>query len=152
MKKNKESKKNIILISIISALIVILDQKTKFLISKSLELGQKINIIPNVLNINYILNTGAGFGILKNTNLFLIFASIIIIGIIIYNYKKIPIERFPQIMISFILGGAIGNLIDRIFRQQVIDFIDFIIWPSFTVADSVISIGAVGLIIYFWKK
>jgi len=115
-------------------------------------LSQSIPIINNVLHMTYILNTGAAFGIFKGMNLLLIWISIIIIGAILYNYDKIPKDTVPQIGFALIIGGAIGNLIDRIFLGHVIDFIDFRIWPAFNIADSAISIGAVLLIIYYWKK
>jgi len=150
--KKTNFKKNILLVTLTSIAIVILDVITKNLITNNLILSQKIEIIKNFFYITYTTNTGAGFGLLQNLNSFLIWTSIIIIGIIIYNYDKIPQERFPQLMIAFILGGAIGNLTSRIFVGHVVDFISFTFWPSFNLADSFISIGAIGLIAYFWKK
>ncbi|MEA2036925.1 MAG: signal peptidase II, partial [Nanoarchaeota archaeon] len=99
-----------------------------------------------------IQNTGAGFGILKGWNAILIFISLIIIGIILFNFDKITKEKPIYIPVALVLGGAIGNLIDRIFIGHVIDFISFTFWPAFNVADSGITIGAIWLIIYFWKK
>jgi signal peptidase II len=144
--------KNILLIFYIGILIIISDQITKFLITKYMALHQSIPLIKNILHLTYIQNTGAGFGILKGSNTILIFTSLIIIGVILFNFKKIIKEKPVHIPIALILGGAIGNLIDRILIGHVIDFIDFRIWPAFNVADSAITIGAVWLIIYFWKK
>jgi len=144
--------KNILLISYISILIIILDQITKFLITKYMVLHQSIPLINNILHLTYIQNTGAGFGILKGSNIFLIFTSLIIIGAILFNFRKIIKEKSVHIPVALILGGAIGNLIDRILIGHVIDFIDFRIWPAFNVADSCITIGALWLIVYFWKK
>ena len=143
--------KSIFILSL-SILIILLDQLTKYLISKYMLLHQSIPLIKNILHITYIQNTGAGFGILKNQNTFLIFTSLIIIGIILFYIKRIIKEKQIHIPIALILGGAFGNLIDRIFLGHVIDFIDFRIWPAFNVADSAITIGAVWLMIYFWKK
>jgi len=117
-----------------------------------MELHQSIPLIKNILHLTYIQNTGAGFGILKGWNLILIFISLIIIGIILYNFDKIIKEKSIHIPVALILGGAFGNLIDRILLGHVIDFIDFRIWPAFNVADSAITIGALWLIVYFWKK
>jgi len=89
---------------------------------------------------------------LKGMNLLLIWVSIIVIGAILYNYNKIPKDKVPQTAFALIIGGAIGNLIDRIVIGKVKDFIDFRVWPAFNIADSAISIGAVLLIIYYWKK
>jgi signal peptidase II len=85
-------------------------------------------------------------------NPLLIWISLMVIGAILYNYEKIPKENIPQISFALITGGAIGNLISRIFYGYVIDFIDFRVWPAFNIADSAITIGAVMLVIYFWKK
>ena len=147
MKKNKHF---IFVITIF--IIIILDQLTKYIVDKTMYLHQSIPLINNILHFTYIQNTGAGFGILKNMNSLLIWVSVIVIGIILYNYDKIPQKNFPQIATALIIGGAFGNLISRIFIGYVTDFIDFRIWPAFNVADSAITIGAIGLIIYFWKK
>ena len=144
--------KNIYLISSITVFVILLDQLTKYFISKYMLLHQSIPLIKNILHLTYIQNTGAGFGILKNQNTFLIFTSLIIIGIILFYIKQIIKEKQIHIPIALILGGAFGNLIDRIFLGYVIDFIDFRIWPAFNIADSCITIGALWLIIYFWKK
>ena len=145
-------KKPIVLIFSISILVVVLDQLSKFFVSKYMVLGQSIPLIKNILHFTYILNTGAGFGILKGWNIILIFVSLIIIGILFFNIDKIIKEKKINIPIALVLGGAVGNLIDRIFLGHVIDFIDFRIWPAFNVADSCITIGAIWLIVYFWKK
>jgi len=115
-------------------------------------LHQSIPLINNILHLTYIQNTGAGFGILKGSNTTLIFISLIIIGIILFYFDRIIKEKPTHIPVALILGGAVGNLIDRIFLGHVIDFVDFRIWPAFNIADSAITIGALLLIIYFWKK
>ena len=145
-------KKNISVIFSITLFIILLDQLTKYLTSKYMALHQSTPIIKNILHLTYIQNTGAGFGILKGWNTILIFISLIIIGVILFYFDRIIKEKQIHIPIALILGGAIGNLIDRIFLGHVIDFIDFRIWPAFNVADSCITIGALWLIIYFWKK
>ncbi len=141
--------KNILFISLI---VVLLDQLTKFILIKTLSLSQSIVLIKNILHITYVVNTGAGFGILKNMNSFLIWITIIVIGLIFYLYDKIPKGRLPQTCTALVLGGAVGNLIDRIFVGHVIDFIDFRVWPVFNIADSAITIGVIGLVIYFWRE
>ena len=133
-------------------LVVILDQITKYLVSSYMSLSRSIPIIPKVVYLSYTQNTGAGFGILKGSNTLLIFTSLIIIGIIFFYFDKFLEEKLTYIPIALIIGGAIGNLIDRIFLGHVVDFIYIRFWPAFNVADSCISIGAVWLIIYYWKK
>ena len=134
-------------------IIILLDQTTKFLIKNALQLNQTLPIISNVFHLTYINNTGAGFGILKAQALILIFISVAVIGIILYNFDKIKNnETLLQILVGFVLGGTIGNLIDRLAYGHIIDFLDFRIWPIFNFADSFVTIGVVGLVIYLWKK
>ena len=97
-------------------------------------------------------NTGAGFGILKGYTLLLTAISLAVAVAILINVRKIPSERWAQISWGLFLGGVVGNLIDRAVYGSVVDFIDFRFWPAFNVADAAISVAAVGLIIYYWKK
>ncbi len=120
-------------------IIVLLDQFTKYLVKN--------------LNINFITNTGSLFGLFKDSAGLLIWLSIIIIGVFLYNFEKIQKSNIKvKIGSGLIVGGAIGNLIDRILYKGVIDFIDLGFWPSFNIADSAISIGVILLIIYFIKE
>lgn len=120
-------------------IIVLIDQFTKYLVK--------------ILNINFITNTGSLFGLFKDFNVLLIWLSIVIIGIFLYNFEKIQKSNIKvKIGSGLIVGGAIGNLIDRILYKGVIDFIDLGFWPSFNIADSAISIGVILLIIYFIRE
>jgi|SRR3989344_3042000 len=131
-------------------LVVFLDQLTKFLAVKFLQ--EPFTIIPDFLYLRSVTNTGAAFSMLQGMNLLLIIISLIVVAAILYYYKRIPKENIPQIMFALIAAGGIGNLISRIFLGHVIDFIYFTFFPTFNIADSAISIGAITLIIYFWKK
>lgn len=115
---------------IIALLIVLLDQITKY-------------IFKNYST--YTKNYGAAFGILQHQQIFLIVISIIVIITILLIKKNL-------ISLSFILGGTIGNLIDRLHYGYVIDFIDLKIWPSFNLADASITIGVILLIIHFIRN
>lgn len=146
------NKKNIVVFSI-ALLIVILDQLTKFLIKQNFQLNQSIPIIKNVLHLTYTTNTGSAFGLFKGFNIFFILFSLIVIIVIFYFIKDIKEnERLMQFAVGLLLGGTIGNLIDRIYYGSVIDFIDFRIWPIFNVADSAVTISVILLIILLWKK
>ena len=136
-----------ILFSSIVFLVVILDQLTKYLILKF-----NPNLTLNFLKIHLVKNTGAGFGILKDYTWLLDLISLVVVVFLICYYPKITKEKFSQILAALFLGGTIGNLIDRLLRKFVVDFIDFSFWPAFNIADASITIGAIGLIIYFWKK
>ena len=137
------NKPKLFYISSTSLLIVIFDQITKLLISSYFLLGESKVLINNVVSLTLIQNTGAGFGILKGFNIFLIIISLLIIGAIFYCYKKIPERKYMYVAVGLLLGGAVGNLIDRILYGYVVDFINFGWWPAFNVADSAITVGVV---------
>lgn len=130
---------------IIFILIIIIDQFTKFLSNNN-----DITIIPNLLEFTYIQNTGAILGIFEK-NIVLVIDVIIIIGILIY-WKKSQKNNMKNLALILIISGSIGNLIDRIFRGYVIDFIKVIIFdnlPVFNLADISILIGFIILIIIY---
>ena len=140
-----------------------LDQVTKLFLVKQIPYGGSKNIIPGFLNLSHVHNRGAIFGLFNQTGtplvyLVLTLASLTALGLVVYYFVKVPLsERLLKITLSLVLAGALGNLADRLIRGYVIDFIDIYIgkyhWPSFNVADSCISIGAVLLIyIFFFKK
>src|SRR3989338_9070206 len=145
-------KKNVVVFST-ELIIILIDQLSKFFVRTNFQLSQSIPIINNIFHLTYINNTGAGFGILKAQALILIFVSIAVIGVIFYNFDKIKNEEILlQVLVDFVLGGTIRNLIDRLAYGYVIDFLDFRIWPIFNFADSFVTMGVIGLIIYLWKK
>lgn len=127
---------------LVSIFTILLDQISKYVIDRSLNLYETIPIIQNFLHITYVKNTGAAFSILQGKTLFFSVISIFIIGFIIYIVFKTPVtKRSHRLVFSMIVGGAIGNLIDRMRFGYVIDFIDFRIWPVFNIADCAIVIG-----------
>ena len=139
--------KKLLFFSSITLFLILLDQLTKFLIQH-----YQLNFNFGFLQIHLVKNTGAGFGILSQYTSILTIISILVTFAIIYYYPQIPQKSFPQTALAFFLAGTIGNLLDRLFRKFVIDFIDFSFWPAFNLADTYITLGAIGLIIYFWKK
>lgn len=133
---------------LIAIVVVLFDQWTKWLIVKNMELGESITLIDGFLYITSHRNKGAAWGILQDQMLFFyIVTVIVVIGLIYYLHKHTSDSFFQRISISFILGGAIGNFIDRLFRKEVVDFIDVMIftydYPIFNVADSFLFIGVV---------
>lgn len=130
--------------------VVVLDQLAKCIIKANISLNESVPIIKGFLNFAFITNTGSVFGILKGFNSGMIFISLIVLGLIIFYWHELKIhEKFYFLLI---IGGILGNLIDRIIYGHVIDFISFSFWPAFNVADSAITIGIISLIIYEWKK
>lgn len=131
------------MVFIIIAAILFLDQLSKLIVTKNLLLHQSVPVINGVFYLTRVHNRGAAFGILKNQLLFLIITSLVAIGLICYNLKAGHDKRaVSNLALGLILAGAAGNLIDRILFGYVIDFLDFRIWPVFNIADSSITIGA----------
>lgn len=134
---------------LIALIIIGIDQLTKWLVIKRMELHEQIPIIENFFYLTSHRNKGAAWGILQNQmTFFYIITVIVIIGVVYYMQKYGKNQKLLSVALSFILGGAIGNFIDRLFREEVVDFFDFIIFgydfPIFNVADSALVVG-VGL-------
>lgn len=129
-------------IFIAAAFVFAADRLTKYFIIKSLALGQSIKVIPDVFHITPVFNDGAAFGVLRNCGLFFIIFSFAVIAFILLIVSKSPrLDRLTAVSLALILGGAAGNMIDRLKFGYVIDFLDFRIWPVFNIADSCITIG-----------
>ena len=135
----------------LTIILVIIDQATKYLTVQNIELGQVIESIPNIVSLTYIRNTGAAFSILEGQMWFFYIVTIIVIGVLIYYmYTEAKKDRMLGILLSFILAGAIGNFIDRLMLQYVVDMIklEFIDFAIFNVADSYLTVGVILLFIY----
>ena len=134
-------------------IVLIIDQLTKFLIKTNFQLNESAALIKNIFHLTYIHNFGAGFGLLQQQKWILVFISLVVVGVILYYLDRIKEkEKLLQFLVGFVLGGTIGNLIDRLSFGYVIDFLDFQVWPIFNLADSFVTIGVIGLIIYLWEK
>ncbi len=140
-----------------------LDQITKAAIFRSINPYGVQTVIPNFFDLVHVRNKGAIFGFFSNADSSFIFVlltvfSLAALGLVVYYFIKTPVsEKLMNVSLSLILAGALGNQVDRIMRGHVIDFLDFQFWgwhwPSFNVADSCISTGAVLLIfIFFFKR
>lgn len=133
--------------------ILLLDQASKIIVDRTIPLNHSIPVIENLFNLTYIRNTGAAFGILAGSDVsfrrpFLIFFSLLAIGFIVMMLRRLSErEKGLTTALTFILGGAIGNLIDRLVYGEVIDFLDFywsrFHWPAFNFADSFITLGVI---------
>jgi signal peptidase II len=143
------------------AFILIADQLTKFIVDQTMPLHQSIPIIDDLFSLTYIRNTGAAFGILASSTAavrlpFLVLFSGLAIGFVVMMLRRLPDRETGLITaLAFILGGAIGNLIDRIAYGEVIDFLDVywsnFHWPAFNLADSFITIGVLITVYYLIK-
>ena len=131
--------------------VVVLDQITKWLAVEYLIPAGTVPIIKDALHLTYVENPGAAFGMMQNNRwIFLLVSTVAIIAIIIYLIKSAPKNKLALTSLAFILGGGIGNMIDRVALGYVVDFIDFrlINFAVFNVADSFVCVGAALLIIY----
>lgn len=125
-----------------------LDQITKYMIVSNMTEGMSIPIINQVFHLTFVLNPGAAFGMLEHNREFFIIMAIAVLMFVVYMRKKILEEPLTvQIGIALFVGGALGNLIDRMKTGLVVDFFDFRIWPVFNVADIAICLG-VGVMIW----
>lgn len=132
---------------------LILDRLTKYIIIKSLSEGQSIKIFPGIFHITLVLNNGIAFGLFKGGRIFFAAVSFVIISLLLFYIWRNKLQGAPfNLALGLILGGAIGNFIDRIRFGYVVDFLDFRVWPVFNAADSSITIGALILVLSILSK
>ena len=151
IKKNKEKAYSV------AAIIIIIDQIIKFVISNKMTLEQEIEVIPNFFSLYYVKNIGAAFSILQNQRVLLIIISLVFLYFIDrFIEREKDLDKLSIISLGFIIGGIIGNLIDRLIQDGVIDYLLFqfgkYIFPIFNIADSFIIVGIVLLIIGIIKE
>ncbi|WP_321572736.1 signal peptidase II [Enterococcus faecalis] len=136
---------------LISALLVGLDQWSKYLTVQNISLGETKEFIPGFLSLTHLRNTGAAWSLLEGKMIFFyvitVIVSVVIIYLLIKNYKK---SIWYSVGLSFVLAGAIGNFIDRVRLGYVVDMLqtDFMNFPIFNVADSTLMVGVICIFIY----
>jgi signal peptidase II len=141
-----------VLLFAIAAVIVAVDQVTKALVVSNLREGESRRVIGGVLSWTYQRNPGSAFSLFQHIPVLFTIIAAVIAAVIVVRAPRVH-DRLAGIALGLVLGGAVGNLIDRIarppgvFRGRVIDFIDFHWWPVFNVADSAVVIGALLLLI-----
>jgi signal peptidase II len=146
---------------ILSLVIIVADAWTKWLVASRIDLHESIPLIPDFLQLVHVRNTGAAFGIGANADsaivpLLLNLGAIGVFFVVVaYAFRAAVTDRILQTGLHLILGGAIGNLIDRFRLHYVVDFVDVFVkshhWPAFNVADSAICIG-IGLLFLDMRK
>lgn len=128
--------------------IILADQAIKFLVVSYMKLGESIPVLAGIFHITYIENPGAAFGLFANQRVMFIVAAALVIAAACLMYRRLMSEKvIVRWGVALLLGGAAGNLIDRVRIGCVIDFLDFRIWPVFNIADIGICIG-VALLMY----
>ena len=144
----------------LSGLIIVLDQLTKVVMSNWLELYQTVAVMP-YFNFTLAHNSGAAFSFLAGAGgwqrwFFIMLALVVSAVLVVWLSRLKAAAKMEAIAISLIIGGAIGNVLDRFLHGYVIDFIDVYVgsyhWPAFNIADAAICIGAILLILDSFKK
>jgi signal peptidase II len=146
----------------IMAVVVVLDQATKLLVDRLMALHESHAVLDGFLRLTYVRNRGAAFGILSDADLpyqsalFSLLSLAALTAIALYTWRLPAQSRLPRTALAMIMGGAVGNLIDRMRLGYVIDFVDAYVgphhWPAFNVADSAICIGIALLFLDMRKK
>lgn len=157
---SKKKKKTLILDVLAMIILIVIDQITKYLAVLHLKDKPAFNIINGVLEFNYLENKGAAFGMLQNQKIFFVFVAVIILGVIAYILYKTPDTKkytIMHILLTLIAAGAIGNMIDRIRLDYVVDFIYFVLinFPIFNVADIYVTVATVILVfvlLFYYKE
>jgi len=144
------------LVPLLALVTLVVDQFTKWLVVATLPLDQPTYPIPALswlFGFTHVTNTGVAFGLFKEAGPIFVFVAIVVITILLYSMRSLPAEQgLVRIALGLQLGGAFGNLVDRLRLGYVVDFIDFKFWPIFNVADSSIVIGVLLLAFSMWRE
>ncbi len=136
-------------ILLIVALVLLADQLTKWVVSATMELGKSIPD-EGIARITYTYNTGGAFGLFRDQTFFLILASVVGVGVLVWFYRSHPHPGLLfKLSLGLQLGGALGNLANRVIQGRVVDFIDLGWWPVFNLADASIVTGIFTLAFLF---
>lgn len=148
--------KRLPLVALLAIVVLALDQLTKWLVANNLSLNEPVYPIPalsGLIGLTYVTNTGVAFGLFKEAGTFFIFIAVLVISVLVVYLRKLPKDQqLVRIALGLQLGGAFGNLVDRLRLGYVVDFIDFKFWPIFNIADSAIVIGVVLLMVAMWRE
>ena len=135
------------LLPVVAILTLVVDRISKRVVMDSLKLGESWNPVAALerwVSLTYVTNTGAVFGLFPDHGVIFMVIAVVVIAAIIFYYRYLPGDQWLiQASLGLQLGGALGNLVDRLRYGHVIDFIDFKVWPVFNVADSSIFVGVV---------
>lgn len=142
---------------ILALFVILLDQVTKWLVVQRLQLGESIKVIEDVFYITSHRNRGAAWGILQGQMwFFYVITVVVIIGLIYYMQTAVKGKKLFGISLGLMLGGAIGNFIDRVYRKEVVDFVQTFIFgydfPVFNIADSALVIGVALLMLQMLRE
>ena len=140
---------------VLGGAMIALDQLTKNLVVNKMQIGESIPIIDGFLNLTSHRNSGAAWGMFQGQMVFFYIVTVVVVGLLLYIYRKEAKNNLlMQLSLTLLLAGAIGNFIDRVLFQEVVDFVDVLIFgydfPIFNVADSALTIGVILMLIEFF--
>lgn len=138
----------------LALLVAGLDQATKWWMLQRLALGESVPVLPGIFHLTLIRNPGIAFGLFARQGGVMLGVALLLIAALLVTMKSKPSAWPPAIpwAMGLLLGGALGNLVDRVRFGAVVDFLDFRIWPVFNVADSGITIGAALMLWVWWRR
>ena len=154
----KNAWQDVMLLIYVAVPVLILDWGTKWLVQQHITQGTGIPVISGFFNLRHDRNSGAAFGVLAGHRFLLILITIVALIFIFTYYLRFRKSRWMQVSLGFLLGGAVGNFIDRLYLGEVVDFLQFgivsrgLYWPTFNVADISVCIGAGMLIVYLFRN
>ena len=138
---------------LIALSVLLIDQLIKLLIERSILVGQSVHLIPRLLSLTHVRNTGAAFSLFTGFSPYLAIVSFfIVLGVIYLHHSSSEKGSLIDFGLALVLGGSLGNLIDRLFRSQVVDYLDIHIWPVFNFADMMINLGVLLIILKLIRK
>jgi signal peptidase II len=142
------SRKTDLLVALVLALAVfVLDQGLKAIVQGAMSPGESIPVIPGFLSITYIRNSGGAFGLLGGSQVLLLIGSAVAVGVVLWMIIAGQRSRLATLACGLILGGAAGNLLDRLTTGEVTDYVHFSFWYVFNAADAAITIGVATLLL-----
>lgn len=144
-------------IVIISSLLVIIDQLIKIIVTKNIILNSTLILVNNFFSLTYVKNTGAAFSILTDNVLLLIIISLAsLVAIYLYFIKNKNLTKIEVVILGFLIGGLLGNLVDRVIYGYVVDYLSFTIFnysfPIFNLADICLVLSTIALVFYMEVK
>jgi signal peptidase II len=143
----------LVALGLTAAAVLVLDQATKALVVASLELGDRVELVGDLLILWHVRNTGAAFSLFEGGQLFFMLVTVLALGMLVYFQRALR-GRGPllHVVLGLVLGGTLGNLIDRLRQGYVTDFVSMGIgdlrWPTYNVADASLVVGIVALVGY----
>lgn len=139
-------------VALVAALVIVLDQLSKELVRRSLALGASTTVIPGVLTIVRTTNSGVAFSALRGSVVLVTLLALVVMVLLLVFFARAGAQHLVWLPTGMVLGGALGNLIDRLRLGAVTDFIKLPHWPAFNLADSAVTIGVIALVLMIGRR